>query len=151
LIQVFAGFFYGFGMLLSGFANWLSVLPSTLGMIISVALIIPPLISIMRRMRQVVKILVTGLVETGRFQTNSGLVFFRIMTRLGYIFIFITMFFMLIPIAPLAKEFPFLLIVAVIVGIMVTYWLRDINKATYLRMTDLLTENILEPKDTAHP
>jgi monovalent cation:H+ antiporter-2, CPA2 family len=149
LIQVFAGFFYGFGLLLSGFADWLSVLPSTLGMIISVALIIPPLISVMRRMRRVVKILVTGLVETGRFHNNSGLVFFRVMTRLGYIFIFITMFFMLIPIAPLAKEFPFLLVVAVIVGIMVTYWLRDINKATYLRMTDLLTENLLEPKDPA--
>jgi hypothetical protein len=151
LIQVFAGVFYGFGTILQGVANWLSVVPSTLGMIISVALIIPPLISIMRRMRRIVKILVNGLVETGRFQNSSGQLFFRIMTRLGYIFIFITMFFMLIPIAPLAREFPFLLIVAVIVGILVTIWLRDINKATYQRMTDLLSENLLEQKEKVRP
>ena len=151
LILVFAGVFYGFGTILQGVANWLSVVPSTLGMIISVALIIPPLISIMRRMRRIVKILVNGLVETGRFQNSSGQLFFRIMTRLGYIFIFITMFFMLIPIAPLAREFPFLLIVAVIVGILVTIWLRDINKATYQRMTDLLSENLLEQKEKVRP
>jgi hypothetical protein len=95
--------------------------------------------------------LVNGLVETGRFQNSSGQLFFRIMTRLGYIFIFITMFFMLIPIAPLAREFPFLLIVAVIVGILVTIWLRDINKATYQRMTDLLSENLLEQKEKVRP
>ena len=151
LIQVFAGFFYGFGSLLQGVADWLSVVPSTLGMIISVALIIPPLISIMRRMRRIVGILVTGLVETGRFQSNTGKVFFHVMTRLGYIFIFITLFFLLIPIAPLAKEFPFLLIVAVIVGVMVTVWLRDISKTTYMRMTDLLSENLLEQKEKGGP
>ena len=93
------------------------------GLIISVALVIPPLISIMRRMRRIVSILVTGLVETGRFHSNTGKAFFRVMTRLGYIFIFISLFFMLIPIAPLAKEFPFLIIVGVIVGILVTIWL----------------------------
>jgi hypothetical protein len=120
-------------------------------MIISVALIIPPLISIMRRMRRIVRILATGLLETGSFQSNSNHMFFHIMTRLGYIFIFITLFFMLIPIAPMAHDFPFLLIAAVIVGILVTHWLRDINKATYDRMTNLLTENLLDPKEKAGP
>jgi CPA2 family monovalent cation:H+ antiporter-2 len=151
LIQVFAGFFYGFGTLLQGFASGLSLLPTTLGMIISVALIIPPLISIMRRMRRIVRILVTGLVETGHYHNNMGRLFFRIMTRLGYIFIFITLFFLLIPIAPMARDFPFLLIAAIIVGILVTIWLRDINKATYDKMTNLLSENLLEPGDKVEP
>lgn len=146
MIQVFAGFFYGFGDMLNGLASGLSLLPTTLGMIISVALIIPPLISIMRRMRHIVIILAKGLVETGRFQGTTGHMFFRIMTRLGYIFTFITLFFLLIPIAPMARNFPFLLVAAVVIGIMVTVWLRDINKANYDRMTNLLSENLLESK-----
>jgi CPA2 family monovalent cation:H+ antiporter-2 len=147
LIQVFAGFFYGFGTLLAGVASWLSVLPATLGMIISVALIIPPLIGIMRRMRRIVRILVAGLVEAGHDYGNTGRIFFHVMTRLGYIFTFIILFFMLIPIAPMAKDFPFLLIVALVVGVLVTKWLWEINKATYHKMTNLLSENILESKD----
>ncbi len=147
LIQVFAGFFYGFGALLAGVASWLSVLPATLGMIISVALIIPPLIGIMRRMRKIVRILVAGLVEAGHDYGNTGRVFFHVMTRLGYIFTFIILFFMLIPIAPMAKDFPFLLIVALVVGVLVTKWLWEINKATYHKMTNLLSENILDSKD----
>jgi hypothetical protein len=118
-------------------------------MIASVALIIPPLISVMRRMRRIVAILVNGLVESGHYQIGTGRSFFRIMTRLGYIFTFIALFFLLIPVAPMARDFPFLLIVAVVVGIMVTIWLRDINKATYDRMTNLLSENLLETKDEA--
>ncbi len=151
LIQVFAGLFFEFSTMLQGIASWLSVLPATMGMILSVALIVPPLISIMRRMRRIVGILVAGLVETGRFQSNMGRHFFHIMTRLGYIFIFIMMFFMLIPIAPMARDFPFLLIVALIVGIMVTIWLRDINKHTYQKMTNLLSENFIEPTDEVRP
>jgi monovalent cation:H+ antiporter-2, CPA2 family len=149
LIQVFAGFFFDFGNALQGVATWLSMLPTTLGMAISVALIVPPLISVMRRMRRIVAILVKGLVESGRYQMSTGRNFFRIMTRLGYIFTFVALFFLLIPIAPMARDFPFLLIVAVVVGILVTIWLRDINKATYDRMTNLLSENLLEPKDEA--
>ena len=123
LIQVFVGFFFDFGKALQGVAAWLSVLPTTLGMIISVALIVPPLISVMRRMRRIVAILVDGLVESGRYQLSTGRNFFRIMTRLGYIFTFVALFFLLIPIAPMARDFPFLLIVGIVVGILVTIWL----------------------------
>jgi hypothetical protein len=151
MIQVFAGFFYGFGAVLQGVASGLSLLPETLGMIISVALIVPPLISIVRRMRRIVIILAKGLLESGRIQNSTGYMFFRIMTRLGYIFTFIALFFMLIPIAPMARDFPFLLVAAVVIGIMVTVWLRDINKATYDKMTNLLSENLLEPKQDSEP
>jgi monovalent cation:H+ antiporter-2, CPA2 family len=151
MIQVFAGFFYGFGDLLRGLASGLSLLPTTLGMIISVALIVPPLISIVRRMKRIVAILAKGLIESGRFQSGTGHMFFRIMTRLGYIFTFIALFFMLIPIAPMARDFPFLLVAALVIGIMVTVWLRDINKATYDRMTNLLSENLLEPRKESEP
>lgn len=151
MIQVFAGLFYGFGYLLQGVATVLSLLPNTLGMIISVALIVPPLISIVRRMRRIVIILVKGLVESGRFQSSTGHMFFHIMTRLGYIFTFIILFFMLIPIAPMARDFPLLLVAAIVIGIMVTIWLRDINKATYDKMTNLLSENLLEQKHDSEP
>jgi hypothetical protein len=49
---------------------------------------------------------------------------------------------MLIPIAPMAQDFPFLLIVTLIVGIMVTIWLRDINKHTYQKMTNLVEREL---------
>ena len=36
-------------------------------------------------------------------------------------------------------------------GILVTLWLQEINKATYAKMTDLLSENLLERKDDPGP
>ncbi len=57
--------------------------------------------------------------------SNMGGPFFHKMT--GQSCIFVTLFFMLIPIAPMAYDFPFLPIVAVVNGLMVTIWQRDLK------------------------
>jgi monovalent cation:H+ antiporter-2, CPA2 family len=141
LIQLVVIALYDLSELLDSVADWLKVIPSTLATIVSVALIIPPVVDIMRRTRIIVLASVRGILKGGKYQSDSGRLILTLLFNSMMVIIGIVLFLAVLPLAPFYEGVPIIAILGIVVGIVVAYLIWGANKATYEKVCGLLGES----------
>lgn len=144
LIQLVVQVLYNLSELLDSVADWLKVIPSTLATIVSVALIIPPVVDIVRRTRTIVLASVKGILGGGKYESNSGRLILKLLFNFMMVIIGIVLFVAVLPLAPFYEGVPIVAILGIVVGTVVAYLIWDANKATYEKVCGLLGEGFVE-------
>jgi monovalent cation:H+ antiporter-2, CPA2 family len=128
-------------------ADWLNILPSLFASIVSVALMVPPVIDMMFRVRRIGLEAVQGILEGGMYHWDSGRLIMKLFVNLATAVLGIIVFITLLPFAPIYDEIPIIPIAAILVGILVAWLLWDADKSTYKKLSTVLTEGLLEPPE----
>jgi CPA2 family monovalent cation:H+ antiporter-2 len=144
LIQLVVQVLYDLSELLDTAADWLKVIPSTLATIVSVALIIPPVVDIVRRTRTIVLVSVKGILGGGKYKSDSGRLILKLLFNFMMVIIGIVLFFAVLPLAPFYEGVPIVALLGIVVGTVVAYLIWDANKATYEKVSGLLGEGFVE-------
>lgn len=109
-----------------------------------IALMLPPLLNILNRVRVIGLMLIRGVMEAGHFEKGAERRLFKVFVDLMVAGIGVVLFFLFIPIAPQVEEFPLILVFGVVVGLVISYLLWDANKSAYDRMCHILTDRLHE-------
>ena len=141
VIQIVVQGLYNLTEILDQVADWLKVIPSTLATIISVALIIPPVIDIVRRTRTIVMASVESIMSGGKYKWDSGRLILKLLFNFMMVIVGIALFITFLPLASFYEGVPIIAILGIVVGSVVAYLIWDANKATYEKVCNLLGEN----------
>jgi monovalent cation:H+ antiporter-2, CPA2 family len=144
LIQLVVQVLYNLSELLDSVADWLKVIPSTLATIVSVALIIPPVVDIVRRTRTIVLASVQGILGGGKYKSDSGRLLLKLLFNFMMVIIGIVLFLAVLPLAPFYEGVPIIAILGIVVGTVVAYLIWDANKATYEKVCGLLGDEFIK-------
>ena len=144
VIQIVVQGLYNLTELLDQVADWLKVIPSTLATIISVALIIPPVIDIVRRTRTIVMASVESIMSGGKYKWDSGRLILKLLFNFMMVIVGIALFITFLPLASFYEGVPIIAILGIVVGSVVAYLIWDANKATYEKVCNLLGEGFEE-------
>jgi CPA2 family monovalent cation:H+ antiporter-2 len=147
LIQVFIGAIYDISRDLKPIAEWLGLIPSTLAAIISVALLIPPMVDVMVRIRRIGYIIVQSVLEGGNYHWDSGRMILKQFVNFFFIIVGVIFFLAILPFNGYYKDFPMAALAGLLIGTLIAYLIWDINKATYEKMCTVLTTGLIDPKD----
>jgi len=144
LLQVFAVMFYDFVGLLGVDPAGSGAITYMVAIAILIALMLPPLLNILNRVRLIGLMLIRGVMEAGHFERGAEGRLFKVFVELMVSGIGVILFFLFIPIAPQVEEFPLLLVFGVVVGLVIAYLLWDANKSAYDRMCHILSDKLHE-------
>ncbi len=144
IIQLVVQGLYNLSEALDQVADWLKVIPSTLATIVSVALIIPPVVDIVRRTRTIVLASVEGIMSGGKYKWDSGKLILKLLFNFMMVIIGIVLFISFLPLATFYQGVPIIAIMGIVVGSIVAYLIWDANKATYEKVCNLLGEGFEE-------
>ena len=144
LLQVFAVMFYDFVGLLGVDPAGGGAITYMVAIAILIALMLPPLLNILSRVRLIGLMLIRGVMEAGHFEQGAEGRLFKVFVELMVSGIGVILFFLFIPIAPQVEEFPLLLVFGVVVGLVIAYLLWDANKSAYDRMCHILSDKLHE-------
>ena len=144
IIQLVVQGLYNLSEALDQVADWLKVIPSTLATIVSVALIIPPVVDIVRRTRTIVLASVEGIMSGGKYKWDSGKLILKLLFNFMMVIIGIVLFISFLPLATFYQGVPIIAIMGIVVGSVVAYLIWDANKATYEKVCNLLGEGFEE-------
>ncbi len=109
-----------------------------------IVLLLPPLLSILRRVRLIGLMLIQGVMEGGHFEKGAEGRLFRVFVDLVVAGIGVILFFLFIPIAPQVDQFPLLPVFGIVIGLVIAYLLWDANKSAYDRVCHILTDRLHE-------
>ena len=144
VIQLLVQGLYNLTELLDQVADWLKVIPSTLATIVSVALIIPPVVDIVRRTRTIVMASVESIMSGGKYKWDSGRLILKLLFNFMMVIVGIALFITFLPLASFYEGVPIIAILGIVVGSVVAYLIWDANKATYEKVCTLLGEGFEE-------
>jgi monovalent cation:H+ antiporter-2, CPA2 family len=144
VIQLVVQGLYNLTELLDQVADWLKVIPSTLATIVSVALIIPPVVDIVRRTRTIVMASVESIMSGGKYKWDSGRLILKLLFNFMMVIVGIALFITFLPLASFYEGVPIIAILGIVVGSVVAYLIWDANKATYEKVCTLLGEGFEE-------
>ncbi|TFG56656.1 MAG: cation:proton antiporter [Methanomassiliicoccus sp.] len=139
LLQVFAVTFYDIVEMLGADPAGIGAITYLAFISALIALMLPPLLNILNRVRFIGLMLIRGVMEAGHFEKGAEGRLFKVFVDLIVAGIGVVLFFMFIPIAPHVEEFPLLPVFGIIIGLIVSYLLWDANKSAYDRMCQILT------------
>lgn len=124
------------------------LLPALLLGGVSVAVMLPAIIGIIRRMRKIAALLVRMTLESGNFDAAGGKLIYRIFMSLFTVFVAIIMLSLMISLIPATKNVAYLPPVAVIVvGALVAYLLWKVTRSAHSRMADVLSKGIMDEEE----
>lgn len=144
IIQLLVLALYNITELLDPVADWLKIIPSTLATIVSVALIIPPVVDIVRRTRTIVLASVKGILGGGKYKSDSGRLILKLLFNFMMVIIGIVLFVAVLPLATFYEGVPIVAILGIVVGVVVAYLIWDANKATYEKVCGLLGDELIK-------
>ncbi|QLH74421.1 MAG: cation:proton antiporter [Methanomassiliicoccales archaeon] len=148
LIQIFVLAINDLTAPLRPIAEWMNIVPSLLASIVSVALIIPPVVDMLFRVRKIGYVAVQGILEGGRYSKDSGRFVLKMFVNLTTAVLGVILFLSVLPFAPIYEELPIIPVAGIVIGGIVAWLLWDANKATYAKMCTVLSEGLLnEPTD----
>ncbi len=145
VIAVAANVVYGLTDLVANLAQISPILPALLIGGLSVAAMLPAVVSIVKRLRNIVAVLVKVTLETGRFNALGGRVIYRIFMGMFTLFVVIVLLFLMVSLIPTAREITFLPpLVIVIVGGLIAYVLWDLTRSAHERMSEMLSKGLVD-------
>ncbi|MBC7108825.1 MAG: cation:proton antiporter [Methanomassiliicoccales archaeon] len=155
VVTAAANMIYNFTDIVSGLAEISPGLPALIVGSTAAALLIPPVISIMKRIRAIVAVVVHIALDTGRFNAIGGKVIYRVFMNLFTIFIIVVTVIYLISIVPIPPDMPYISpVLILIIGALVAYLFRDAVRSLHQRMSQALSKAIIEderPRDGSPP
>ncbi|MCQ5375006.1 MAG: cation:proton antiporter [Methanomassiliicoccales archaeon] len=145
VVTAVANIIYNFTDIMSGLAEISPGLPALIVGSTAAALLIPPVISIMKRIRAIVAVVVHIALDTGRFNAIGGKVIYKVFMNFFTIFIIIVTVIYLISIVPIPPDMPYISpVLILIIGALVAYLFRDAIKSLHQRMSQALSRAIIE-------
>lgn len=148
IVAIVADFIYYFTDFVVGQAQNARLLPALLLGGVSVALMLPAIIGIIRRMRRIAALLVRMTLESGNFNAAGGKLIYKIFMSLFTVFVAIIMLSLMIALIPATKNVAYLPPVAIIiVGALVAYLLWKVTKSAHSRMADVLSKGIMNDEE----
>ena len=123
------------------------MIPSTLAAIISVALLIPPMVDVVVRIRRIGYIIVQSVLDEGNYRWDSGKMIMKQFVNFFFIIIGLIFFLAVLPFNGYYHDFPMAAVAGLLIGTMIAYLLWDTNKATYEKMCTVLTTGLIDGKD----
>ncbi|MDD1767398.1 MAG: cation:proton antiporter [Methanomassiliicoccales archaeon] len=148
IVAIVADFIYYFTDFVAGQAQNSRLLPALLLGGVSVALMLPAIIGIIRRMRRIAALLVRMTLESGNFNAAGGKLIYTIFMSLFTVFVAIIMLSLMISLIPATKNVAYLPPVAIIiVGALVAYLLWKVTKSAHSRMADVLSKGIMNDEE----
>ena len=144
LLQLFAVTFYDIVEILGVDPAGIEAITYLAFISVLIALMLPPLLNILNRIRFIGLMLIRGVMEKGHFEKGAEGRLFKVFVDLIVAGIGVFLFFMFIPIAPHVEMFPLLPVFGIIIGLIISYLLWDANKSAYDRMCQILTDGFKE-------
>ncbi|MDD1770297.1 MAG: cation:proton antiporter [Methanomassiliicoccales archaeon] len=145
LIETFGLVFDGLANLLAGFALMLGVVPAVLAVVITTALVIPVVVSLVGRIRAVIRILASSLIETKGYQNLSSTYAYKFFVKLITLFVVAFVLLTMLPFLSLLEAAgTAYVIVFVLVGVVFGYLLLDFFRSTHNKMQKALSASFTE-------
>jgi len=145
VIQAFVVVVFNITDALAPIAEWLNIIPSLFASIVSVCLIIPPVIDMVRRVRKIGYEAVQGILEGGMYHKDSGRMILKLFVNLVTAVLGVILFLSVLPFSYVYTDIPLVPITGTLVGFVVAWLLWDAEKATYKKMCTVLSEGLVEP------
>ena len=145
LIEFIGNVLLVFSVLIDPVAKAAGVIPSVLALVLTTALILPVIMNMVKRVRNIIRLLASSLLETRAYQTLSGTFVYRVLRRLISLFVIGILLFTLVPFAYVFSEYQSIwVLVFMAVGIVFALLLFDVFRSTYQKVSDSLAKNIIE-------
>lgn len=144
LIEFIGNVMLVFGILIDPVAKAAGVIPSVLALVLTTALILPVMMNMVKRVRNIIRLLASSLLETRACQTLGGTFVCRVLRRLISLFVIGILLFTLVPFAYVFSEHQSVwVLVFMAVGIVFALLLFDVFRSSYQKVSDGLAKNII--------
>ena len=151
MIQIFGIILLGASSLLKPVANLLHIGGSVVALVLCVALALPVFYDIHNRLRNIVTVLATAVVDDKSYQTISNTYVFRVFNRLARVFFVLILLFTLVPFGYVLGEYQSVWVLVFIgLGAILGYLIWDVVGSSYRIVSVALTRN-LEDKEGEKP
>ncbi|MEM2979411.1 MAG: cation:proton antiporter, partial [Methanomassiliicoccales archaeon] len=148
VVTAAANYLYNYTGLMHDLSGVSPFLPLLLVSSITVILLIPPIYSIVRRIRAIVGVAVHIVLETGSYNSIGKKMIEKVFMNLFTIFIVIVSFVYLLSIVPIPPNMPYISpLVVIFVGIGVALVFRSTLKSVHQKMSVLLSKGIMDERE----
>lgn len=133
---------------LVGVADFLSLSVALIDVVLMIAFTLPALIDIFRRIRKIITIMASAVIDPRTYYTVNGTFVFRLFRKLSRIFMILIIIFMVVPIGyVLAASGLAWLLIFVGLGLVLAYLIWDYLGSSFQRLSGTLTKNIEEKRE----
>ncbi|MDD1768786.1 MAG: cation:proton antiporter [Methanomassiliicoccales archaeon] len=144
IVAIVADFIYYFTDFVAGLAQVSRILPTIVLGGLSVAIMLPAIVDIIKRVRKIAALLMRMTLESGNFNAVGGKLIYRIFMSLFTIFVAIVMLSVMISLIP-STNVPYLPPIAIIVvGAIVALVLWKLERSAHDKMAEMLSKGILD-------
>jgi len=145
VVAVVTDFIYYFTDVVASLARTSGFLPALVLGGLSVALMLPAIFDIIRRVRKIATLLVRVTLESGNFNAVGGRLIYRIFMSLFTIFVAVIMLSVMISLTPATRDVPYLPpIVVIVVGAVIAYILWNVTRSAHRKMAEMLSKGIMD-------
>jgi CPA2 family monovalent cation:H+ antiporter-2 len=144
IVAIVADFIYYFTDFVAGLAQVSRILPTIVLGGLSVAIMLPAIVDIIKRLRKIAALLMWMTLESGNFNDVGGKLIYRIFMSLFTIIVAIVMLSVMISLIP-STNVPYLPPIAIIVvGAIVALVLWKLERSAHGKMAEVLSKGILD-------
>jgi len=147
VVAITVNLVYYFTDVVANLAQISRILPALVLGGVTVAIMLPAIVGIIRHVRRIASLLVTVTLESGSFNAVGGKLIYSIFMNLFTIFVAIIMLLVMISLIPTTRELPYLPPIAIIiVGGLIAYLLWNVTRSAHRKMAEMLSKGIMEEK-----
>jgi len=151
LIEVFGIMFDALAGLVAPIALFLGIVPALLAIVITTALVIPVVISLLGRVRAIVRILASSLVENKSLKELSSTYAYKFFSRLVAVFVVAIVLVSSVPLLLAVDAFQsWLVVIFVLIGAIFGYTLLGFFRSTHKKMQTVLSSSFVEEEKEEH-
>ena len=148
LISFLSSVLLAFSLVLDPIARAIGIIPSVLALVVTIALSMPVVISMVNKMRNIVRLLAASALDTKPYQTLSGTLVYRMLKKLVRLLVVVVILLAIVPFAYVFDQYQSgVVLIFVLIGVLFGYLLWDFFHSGYMRLQDALAANIVEGQE----